>query len=173
MHIIKITPQSFKIILTKEDLARDRENITEETDISEEFFRKIINETNRLYNNPFAQGTIDAEFFASRDGGGELFISRVKENKNTNLAFVTSSSDCLTMLCKRLAHKRNTYKSTLYHNGEKYTLVIMGESDGILLSLMKEYGDAKEISPFFVWALDEHEEKIICDDAIGTIAERM
>ena len=82
MHIIKISPMSFKIILSKKDLQRHGvNNILEHADISGDFFAEIIEETNRLYGNPFDEGPLDADFFESKDGGGELFISKRKTQK--------------------------------------------------------------------------------------------
>jgi hypothetical protein len=167
MHIIKITPQSFKIILTNDELIRGKDEFC---DISDDMFRHIIEETNRLYGNPFDRGTIDAEFFASKDGGGELFISLSKQNENMYLAFTSKSSDDLLMLCRRLAKSSGTYKSTLYYGGGEYTLVIMCEGGGFLLSLLKEYGNARRISPLSLWVLDEHAKKIVEGNAVGTIA---
>ena len=91
MHIIKITPCSFKIVLSKEDLKRHGiDNILEHADLSGDFFADIIEQTNRLYGSPFKEGAIDAEFFEGKDGGGELFIcSSKKVCKSTFYIFTT------------------------------------------------------------------------------------
>lgn len=176
MHIIKITPCSFKIILSKDDLARSgRDNIFNHTDISGDFFAQIIDETNRLYGNPFTEGSVDAEFFASKDGGGELFLSKSNtEYKHTYYIFITQSTDSLVMLCKRLSFSGITYDSSLYHADGNYSLIIFSEKrDSLLLSVLKEYGSASETSSFRTWLLDEHASIILEKDAVTTIAEKL
>ena len=171
MHIIKITPKSFKIILTKDELVRGKDDIP---DITDEMLKKIITETNRLYDNPFAYGTVDAEFFASKDGGGELFISKTSENgKDTCLCFVTDSSDNLSALCHRLSALDATYKSTLYLHNENYTLVLADVNAPLLEPILHEYGKAEKVSPLRLWIIDEHAHKIIEDNAVSLIAEKL
>lgn len=165
MHIIKITPMSFKIILSKEDLQRHGvDNIIEKNDLSGDFFAEIIEKTNALYGNPFTEGAIDAEFFASKDGGGELFICSSKSvNKSTTYLFRTESSDSLVSLCARLAASSLPYDSKLYYENGRYNLLLFyGKRDDFLVSCMKEYGSAAEISKLQMWLLLEHS-RIICD----------
>ena len=126
MHIIKITPKSFKIILSKEDLQRyGVENILESPDISGELFTEIIERTNTLFGHPFTEGAIDAEFFESKDGGGELFITKhIHKNEDTVYVFTAKESDRIYMLCKRLGQEEFITESRLYHDGNVYQLVL-------------------------------------------------
>ena len=170
MHIIKITPRSFKIILTKDELIRGKDDIS---DISDDMFRHIIDEANRLYNNPFTGGTIDAEFFASKDGGAELFLTKGPDKtENAVYLFKTDSSDILISLCKHLKSKGFTYASRLYFHDDIYKLAISPTDKNNLFShLLSEYGEAKKISPLQKWILDEHARIIISDHAVNILSE--
>lgn len=164
MQIIKITPNSFKIILTKEDLERCGAGIFENQDLSDELLAEIIEKTNRLYGSPFGEGAVDAEFFESKDGGGELFISSAKHiNKSTVYLFSSQSSDNLPILCKRIMSLHIHTQSTLYFESGLYFLAIFcNERSDILLSILKEYGISAEINRFKLWLLEEHA-SVICE----------
>ncbi|MBR2021512.1 MAG: adaptor protein MecA [Clostridia bacterium] len=174
MHIIKISPVSFKIILSKEDLMRHGvENILNHADISGDFFGEIIEQTNRLYGNPFVEGAIDAEFFESKDGGGELFlVSSKKSIKSTTYLFRTESSDALISLCRRLSEQSTIAESRLFFDEGKYSLILLCQKgDDFLVSLMKEYGTVSEISLLQRWLLEEHARLIIDKEATRRITE--
>ena len=171
MHIIKISPMSFKIILSKKDLQRHGvNNMLEHADISGDFFAEIIEETNRLYGNPFDEGPLDADFFESKDGGGELFISKRKTQKNTVYCLESEKIDNLISLCKRI-YTYNKNDSRLYYFNGKYSLLIyLREKDHALYSILSEYGQVSEVGKFHTWTLDEHGDLLIKDDAVGKTA---
>lgn len=174
MHIIKISPHSFKIVLSKEDLMRHGvDNILDNTDISGDFFAEIIEETNRIYGSPFKEGAIDAEFFESKDGGGELFIcSSTKVCKSIFYLFTAHDIENLISLCKRLYSNYIYNDSRLYFNDGKYSLLIhCPKRDITLFSILKEYGNASEITKFCIWLIEEHAQFLINENAIKTIAE--
>lgn len=174
MHIIKITPQSFKIVLSKDDLRRHGvENILHHADMSGEFFEEIIRETNRIYGSPFSEGSIDAEFFESKDGGGELFICSSKStHKSIVYLFRTDNCENLIKLCKRLLHTKLPCGSKLFHDNGRYSLLLFYQCrDSILIPIMKEFGTASEISKLQIWLLEEHETVILDKDAIHTVAD--
>lgn len=169
MHIIKITPVSFKIILSKEDLQRHGiDNILEKSDISGDFFAEIIDKTNALYGCPFTDGAIDAEFFESKDGGGELFLCQAKSaHKAITYLFRCQDLESLIALCKRLNTPDTKNDSRLYFDDGKYSLLIFClERNGFLLSILKEYGSASEISRLQTWLLEEHANIIFSENAI-------
>ncbi len=172
MHIIKISPVSFKIVLSKDDLKRHGvENILNNPGFSSQFFADIIEETNRLYGAPFSEGAVDAEFFESKDGGGELFLCKSKR-KDTTYLFRTTDSDSLFDLCVRLSKNHLPSDSRLYLDEGRYSLVLFyPETDDFLLSCMKEYGKAAEISPVQKWLLEEHARTIIEKYAVERISE--
>lgn len=174
MHIIKISPVSFKIILSKEDLMRHGvDNILNHADISGDFFEEIIEETNRLYGNPFVEGAIDAEFFESKDGGGELFlVSSKKSIKSSTYLFRTESSDALISLCRRLSEQGTLFDSKLFFEGGKYSLILFCQKgNDFLVPQMKEYGTASEITLLQRWLIEEHARLIIDKGAIEHISE--
>jgi len=169
MHIIKITPVSFKIILSKEDLQRHGvENILEDERYTGEFFAEIIDRTNALYGSPFEEGSVDAEFFASRDGGGELFISRSqKRNSHFTYLFKTKSLDNLISLCRQLPVYHSHKNSTLYYEEDIYCLLITFDTkNDFVFSRIKEYGHFKVSGEFERWSLEEHGKVLIKENAI-------
>lgn len=174
MHIIKITPVSFKIILSKEDLQRHGiDNILEKNDISGDFFAEIIDKTKALYGCPFTEGAIDAEFFESKDGGGELFLFSTKHfAKQKTILFRTEDCENLFFLCARLKSSGSTYDSRLYFDDGKYSLLIFCRGNGDnLLPILREYGNASEISKLQMWLLEEHS-TLLCEScAIESMAQ--
>lgn len=175
MHIIKISPVSFKIILSKEDLQRHGvENILHHPDISGEFFSEIIEKTNELYRNPFTEGTIDAEFFESKDGGGELFISRHKEfhDRQTYL-LSTGSFESIIQLCKRLYKTGAVSDSGLYYeNGTYFLTAVCNMESSLTASIISEYGLCKKIGKIKLWHIQEHAKTLIKSNAAQTISEK-
>lgn len=172
MHIIKITPQSFKIILSKEDLQRHGvENILEDEGFTGDFFAEIIDRTNALYGCPFIEGSVDAEFFASKDGGGELFLSTAKKKSpGFTYLFRTSSLENLISLCGSLIDTHLPRCSTLYLDGGIYCLMMeYEEKNDFLISWIKEFGELKKSGEFESWLLEEHAKTIVKGDAIQTI----
>lgn len=172
MHIIKISPVSFKIILTKEDLQRcGVNNIFEHSELSGDFFAEIIDETNRLYGNPFTSGSLDADFFESKDGGGELFISKRVKPENSIYIFTTEIIENLIMLCKRLYTLNIKDDKGLYFCNGKYSLLVCFEkSDFMLFSVMSEYGNVSRATKLDIWHIQEHANVIIEKNAVGTFA---
>ena len=173
MHIIKISPAGFKIILSKDDLQKYWVgNIFENTDASGAFFEEIIERTNTLYGNPFIEGAIDAEFFESKDGGGELFLCSSKNQiKSTVYQFTTRDSDNLFMLCSRLNRLSEHEKSTLFLQDGLYCLIIFcPRRKNNLVSIIKEYGSCNEAGKLVLWQLEEHAKLLCRDTAIETLS---
>jgi negative regulator of genetic competence, sporulation and motility len=58
-----------------------------------------------------------------------------------------------------------------FYNGKYSLLLISGEKNGIIRSVLREYGSAEEISKLKIWLLDEHAETIFQNDAVKRMAE--
>ena len=172
MHIIKISPVSFKIVLTKEDLQRcGVSNILEHSELSGDFFAEIIDETNRLYGNPFTGGLLDADFFESKNGGGELFISKRVKSENSIYIFTTEIIENLIMLCKRLYTLNIKDDKGLYFCNGKYSLLIYSEKErAILFSILSEYGNVSMATKLDIWHIQEHADAVIKENAVSTFA---
>lgn len=173
MHIIKITPNSFKIILTKEDLQRDGvNNIFENNDLTGDFFKEIMEQTERLYGTTFSEGSVDAEFFESKDGGGELFICASRSMGLSAIYFVqTKTSETLYALCRRLEKLHIHSDSRLYSENNLYILVVfLNRANDLLLSILSEYGTASKSGKFALWHLDEHAHVILKDNAVERLS---
>lgn len=176
MHIIKITPKSFKIILSKEDLQRfGAGNIFDYPDMSGELFSEIIERTNALYGSPFTEGAVDAEFFESKDGGGELFITKhICESSDVTYVFEASCSDRLRSLCKRLRKMGLSGESRLFFDGNSYKLILkLKETEEITKAVIREYGELKKAGKMSLWQIEEHAKLICPSDAIENISERL
>ena len=173
MHIIKITPHSFKIVLSKEDLkTHGVENILESKSFLGDFFAEIIEETNALYGNPFANGSVNAEFFESKDGGGELFISSSCINKEVTYLFMTRDFEILTNLCKRLAVSSTPVDSILFASDNGYSLLLYyTETEDFVFSCLKEYGEVVEANRLKQWMLYEHAKVLIDKKAVEHISD--
>ena len=174
MHIIKISPVSFKIILTKEDLTRHGvENILNHAELCSDFFEEIIQKTNLLFENPLGEGAIDAEFFESKDGGGELFITgREKSQENTTFIFTANDSEEIFLLCKRLdTPEAKPIKSRLFSDGKNYNLLLTYKNENKLIpSVLKEYGNVSQANRLRIWIIEEHSRPLIENDAVGVIS---
>lgn len=172
MHIIKISPVSFKIILSKEDIQRcGVSNIFEHSELSGDFFTEIIDETNRLYGNPFTCGSLDADFFESKDGGGELFISKRVKSEGRTYIFTTDNPENLIMLCKRLYTLDIKDDKGLYFCNGNYSLLIYSEKrDSILFSVLSEYGNVSKATKLNIWHIQEHANVIIEKNAVSIFA---
>ncbi len=172
MQIIRISPKSFKIILTKDDLALSgNDNTYEQDGFSKDFFTKIIDEANRQYGADFGSGVIDARFFEDKCGGGELFLCEVTSKSCVEAyAVFAESSDDIICLCKRINSIFKSY-SSLYFDGKYYILLLnLHNDDQIAISILHEYGFCKKISAVYAWSLEEHSKKILSDNAVSILA---
>ena len=174
MNIIKISPVSFKIILTKEDLSRyGVENILHHTELCGDFFEEIIHKTNAMFDSPFSEGAIDAEFFESKDGGGELFITGSKR-KSKNITYIFSADDIekVFSLCQRLdTPNTKPYESRLFAGEKNYRLLLTYKEENTLIpSFLKEYGNTLKADRLSVWVVEEHAKLLSGNDAVGTIS---
>lgn len=170
MHIIKISPQSFKIILSKSDIEKYGELPFETADYNRRFFEDIIHKTGMLYGLSLSEETIDANFFESKDGGGELFLS-VGCGKESTYIFSTDNTEVLIGLCKCLASSGTHIPSTLYSDGGVYRLALrLCTKNAMTLAVIREYGNIEKSGDFEVWYLDEHAKVLCGENAVEKIA---
>lgn len=174
MNIIKISPVSFKIILTKEDLSRyGVENILHHTELCGDFFEEIIHKTNAMFDSPFSEGAIDAEFFESKDGGGELFITGAQRTSK-NIIYIFSSDDIekIFSLCQRLDKTGiKPKKSRLFLDDGMYLLLLSYTNEKpFVQSILREYGNSVKADRLSVWVVEEHAKLLSGNDAVGTIS---
>ena len=133
----------------------------------QKLFTDIIEEAGSMYGIRFDSDTIDAKFFESKDGGGELFLRTcTSENNSNTYLFKTDSSESLLMLCKDLNCRTECYESSLYYHGGYYYLVMHFPCSGpLLLPHLGEYGDVKKAEDMDIWFLSEHAKVIIENNA--------
>ena len=135
MEIIKIGNDSLKISLTREE--------TREYDFSSEDSRGkktlgcLMNEVKRKIGIDFATDKISAEIYVSKDGGSEIFVSKVPIEKalpkgnskqTTKSIYRFEHLEHLLPVCRRLEQISYNNESTVYHSEEfgDYYLMLKG-----------------------------------------------
>lgn len=173
MQIIKITPHSFKIILTKDDLRQvGAENIIQDA-ADRDFLREIIDKTNEMYDHPFDAGTINAEFFESKDGGAELFLftSGYRTSDETYI-LTTDTVESILPLCNVLANDKKLNESSLYcSNNIYYLFLVYAYADRFTSARLMEYGSFSKASKLLMWHITEHAKVIFENNALERLAE--
>ena len=175
MHIIKITSVSFKIILTKEDVDKYcKKYVLNDKIDSYGFYAEIKDKTDALFDYPFDELSVDAEFFESKDGGGELFLTAIPKIKLHNYIFLTKDSDVLSSLCLRLVKFKMPVESKLYFNNDCYNLLVKFEEmpDEVIVGVMNEYGECNIVEDIYDWYLQEHAKCIFENDALVKIVQK-
>ena len=173
MEIIKIGSACFKIILSKDDLQKyGAENKFENKDTLETFFEDIIHQTNEMYGYPFSESAIDAEFFESKDGGGELFLSTAKQHgKSSAVILSTGECDNLFLLCSRLKTMAEHEKSSLFtENGIYFLVIFPSKRNDNIIPVAKEFGKCVEAGKLKLWHLEEHARLLCQDNAIEVLS---
>ena len=173
MYIIKITPHSFKVVLSKNDLVTFGKNKNfNDNKIPKAFLGRLLKKAKNEHGISFDTDLVEAEFFQSKDGGGELFVNSYpsKENSVTYI-FSTDNFENLVYLCKRYSHLSIIYQSRLIKAEKRYCLVLyMQRNDNFLISGIGEYGDVVKVSKGKIMRICE-QGKIICKNrAIQCIA---
>ena len=172
MHIIKISSASFKIILTKEDVEKySKKYVSDDKIDSYGFFCEIKDKTDSLFDYPFDALSVSAEFFQSKDGGGELFLTAKQKPCIHNYCFKTQSSDMLFKMCNSIGKRMKDFESKLYFYNNLYHIILCFENtpDEFLIALMSEYGEISKCLPILEWHLSEHAKCIFNVDAIERI----
>lgn len=176
MHIIKISSASFKIILTKEDVEKYRKKYVADDKIdSYGFFCEIKEKTDWLFDYPFDDLSVNAEFFQSKDGGGELFFTAKPRKSVHNYCFKTTDSDMLFKMCTRLSCEKTCCESKLCFYDNNYCLVLSFDDvpGEIIIGIMSEYGDVFKCTQLYIWHLQEHGKSIFELDAVNNVVKNL
>lgn len=176
MQIIKISPKSFKVILSKEYLLTDTD--FENNAFYENLLRKIINEISEREGVYFSRASkISAEMFDCSDGSAEMFIScdeKITSYKCVYL-FETKECDALFSLCGRLCFSSLLpFSSELYYQNKSYFLSLYYENESeTAKAIISEYGSVKKASLIRLLQLSEHAKLICPSNAINLFASQV
>ena len=129
MYIIKISGDSYKIILSADDLKEYPEKLFNDADSSKQFFSDIMRTLDGNEPKNDTRSIAHAEFFENKSGGGELFLCLYSKNREkiyyilecdnweNNLALALQLREKLnskyTSLCRPAYLRSSTYNQEL------------------------------------------------------------
>ncbi len=85
MEHILISPGKLKLMLTKSDLDRyqlDCDTIDEEGALTRQSFRELLDDVKRVSGFDAADDKVFIQFYPSRDGGAEIYITRLQQRRD-------------------------------------------------------------------------------------------
>ncbi len=172
MQIIKITPRCFKAILSKNDLGAYGEKDLSDYKWQKALLCRVISKARQLYGSEFSKKNLYAEFFQSKDGGGEIFITSKEQASATFVyLFKTQSFENLVLLCKRLYSLKKPVRSSLYLYKGNYCLTVFGdEKSTYIKNILAEYGSAELTSQNKMLHIAEFGKKICANNAVSCFA---
>ncbi len=172
MYIMKISKDSFKIILSREDLSKYGENVFNGGDISKQFFTDILTKLNPSYSGHSHDYIAHAEFFEDKFGGGELFICLYNgmDDKNV-LVFESYDFEDIIGACKT-ALRFDSFKESklILCQSVYYLLIYTSDKENYLQNYLKEFGKCSRASSLFIWHLVEHGKIIFSSNAVENTA---
>lgn len=168
MYIIKISDDSYKVILSKEDLNKYGENVFEGGENSKRFFSEVLT---RVAENGYREKNAciaHAEFFEDKFGGGELFLSLGKAlEHHSRYVFSSKSIDNVIGVCEMLSKACRCVSSRLLANEGMYYLLIFTQKEiPHIGGILGEFGNYMKAEKLLIWLLEEHCRVLINSDAV-------
>lgn len=150
MEIIKIGKDSFKISLNKNEMKKYELDTSSCGEVDENsYVKRLLNKAKNDAGVDFGNDKVSAEVYVSRDGGCEIFVSRVQtrssdRTQKNRLVYKFTGIDSLLSACLRL--KKISYDGycEAYHNKESrsYYLFLEGINPKELkYAFLCEYGE--------------------------------
>lgn len=186
MEIIEINKENYKIILSESDLVSfgtDSKRFTSDYESSKIALSAILiklHEENGITSKP---DSMLVQFFPSKSGGGELFLSYKKKeyyskrvfNRNPNSSrlytAVFDSLDDMILLLRRFRNDAYFPKSDLFYGGSHYILCIyQNNAAGDLPDYIHEYARVCFTDELAAAKLYEHTECICKNNAAKIIS---
>ena len=171
MYIIKITDNSYKIILSKNDLSKYPEGIFKGGETSKRFFSDILSELHPDRVHDASTCIAHAEFFEDKYGGGEMFIC-IHKNKSERICYQFSSRNIEDIINICFAANRTGIikESRLFLCSQNYHLLLfIDEENATLKGIIKEFGSCANTSELEIWQLEEHCRILIDRDAVNIV----
>ncbi len=196
MELIKVNTAKLKVILTPNDIQEldiDSNSFDSSSHLSQKAFRNILLKAKEKVGFDAYGCKLYADYFPSRDGGGELYLTRKakilpEEDSNTsyrkkcilNTQNHTSQSyivipdnlDTLISLCQKLSCDGFSFESTLYYHKGKYYLYIYNcQNKTDIPCYICEYGNVFFADSTRLFYLLEHADTLCKTNAVKIIAQ--
>ncbi len=191
MEVIRINERKMKIMLTATDMCHfelDSGSLGEGDPSTHRAFRRLLEELHRQTGFDADDQRVSVQFFPSREGGCEMFISRATNDAATSsgllpggysggksifcreCAFRIATLDDLMALCHRLYRKKSITESRAFRDKEGYYLQlrILTPTPFSLpseLYFLSEYGSLEDSSRLGIY-ISEHGSVIASEHAI-------
>ncbi len=158
MELIKVNSSKMKIILTDNDFKQmgvDAFSFDYTNEKSKEAIKKILKLARQESDFDIISAKLLIEYFPSKKGGGEIYISKLENSeKNNTKLYISAFSQNLEniiSICKNF--KETNLKSRLYSINSGY----------LLLLKLEKYHKQKIIPTDFLWMSDFAKVKICTD----------
>ncbi len=136
MEHILISPGKLKLMLTKHDLDRyklDCDEIDNENALSRNSFRELFDDVKRVSGFDATDDKVFIQFYPSRDGGAEIYITRLREKKPCECEYGDASIRIMSVcsfesmqrMLEACAHMSGAlpYESSAWSGEGKYFLI--------------------------------------------------
>ncbi len=173
MHIIKISTNSFKVILSRSDVEKYGPSAFDGSDSSRKMLNHILSQIHT--DGKKTCGSIThAEFFEDKFGGGELFLRLSgKSTPTSRYIFSSSSVEDIIDVCRVISSKYSGVSSRLLIEDGIYRLTIFSkEALPLFTETVGEFGNVTKASKSDIWLSEEHGRVLIPCRAVETIIER-
>ena len=186
MEIIEINSQNYKIILSESDLidfGTDSKSFTADYAASKNALSAILAKLDIKNGTVSKPDSLLVQFFPSRAGGGELFLSYKKKQQRSNRVFANESDrprlytavfdslDDMIMLLHKFRKDAYFPKSDLFFDGRHYIMCIYRHSSNKdLPCYIHEYSRVHTADELTAAKLYEYTECICKDNAAERIS---
>lgn len=200
MELIRISDSKLKIMLTPMDMRQfelSTDNFYDDSEKMHHSFRLLLDEVRRQSGFEADDHRISVQYFPSREGGCEMFISNLSQKKNTTSCALTPAQEIkpvtrtrgsfcrsfayrfeglneLLSVCHRLLPMDYISESSAYRDdGGHYYLFINTFAASPFATpeefyFIVEYGSLENASQLRLY-LAEHGTVICAEDAVGTL----
>lgn len=190
LHIEPLDRLTVKIVLSKKDMQRfclTYEKMDYDDPTTKKVIVHLLKRVRESTRMDFGLGKLFIEAFPNDDGGCILYLNSVESPKESSL--YTSNGfnmplivkltcvDDLLDICKCLIYRWNhlILKSSLYENENEYFLLLYSyyKQDDKLCAILQEFGKLSGRGDLASSLIHEHNNMIIKDNAIETIANNL
>lgn len=184
MKIERISENQVKLTLTIEDLAERNlspEDLFSHSKKTQQLFREILEQVLREGNFLFTEAPLMVEAAPSAEEGVVLIITGGKRQpaaqkeppkqlSGAPLLYAFATLDDVIHACIRLGEDFSA-ESALYKQENKYFLLLQGEMDATVGSVLQEYGEHLPSSALAEACFSEHGKILIAKNAVSALAK--
>ncbi len=182
MKIERISENQLKLTLTIEDLAERNlspEDLFSHSKKTQQLFREILEQVLREGNFLFTEAPLMVEAAPSAEEGVVLIITggkrqaaaqkeTSKQFSDASLLYAFATLDDVIHACVRLGEDFSA-ESALYKQGNKYFLLLQGETDTVAGTILQEYGERLPSSHLTEACFSEHGKILIAKNAVSAL----